>query len=393
MRWIQLGSDIDGSAGGDNLGHSVSLSRDGTTLIVGSPASSAAGTNSGNSKVYYLNGNEWTQKGSTINGSAAGDQSGWSVSIDANGSNIAIGSPFNDLNGSNSGVVRVYAWNGSTWSKKGQDITGELSGDQSGFSVDISDDGNTVIIGAIYNDDNGTSSGHVRVYVWSGSAWTKRGSDLAGEAAGDLSGHSVSGDGNVIAIGAIFNDGGGFNSGQARVHRWNGSSWTRKGTDIDGEASGDQSGFSVSISGDGNVLVVGSPLNDGNGSNSGSARIYFWDGLTWTRRGQDINGEFAEDQSGYSISINQNGSVVAIGAIYNDAAGTNAGHVRTYSWNGTSWVQLGQDIDGENPEDQSASGRSVCLDGEGFMVAIGAPYNDGNGLNSGHVRVFRYTNQ
>jgi hypothetical protein len=256
--------------------------------------------------------------------------------------------------------------------------------------VDISDNGNVLSIGAVYNDDNGRSSGHVRVYEWNGSSWIKRGLDIAGEAAGDLSGYSVSGDGNVVAIGSIFNDGNGTNSGSVRVYVWNGSSWIKRGVDIDGEAAGDQSGFSVSMSKNGNVLAIGAPFNDGGGSNSGQARIYAWNGSFWAKRGQDIDGEAVEDASGYSVSLNDDGSIVAIGAIYNDGGGTNAGHVRVYYWTGSSWIQKGQDIDGENAGDGSGSGRSVSIDGLGSTLVIGAPYNDGNGTNAGHARVFRY---
>ena len=62
--------------------------------------------------------------------------------------------------------------------------------------------------------------------------------------------------------------------------------------------------------------------------------------------------------------------------------------MRVFNWSGTSWIQLGQDIDGEASDDYS--GWSVSLSDNGNIVAIGAPYNSGNGSNAGHVRV--YTN-
>ena len=62
--------------------------------------------------------------------------------------------------------------------------------------------------------------------------------------------------------------------------------------------------------------------------------------------GSDIDGEAAADQSGYSVSLNSDGDRVAIDAPYNNGSGTDGGHVRIFSWNGSSWTQLGLDIDG-----------------------------------------------
>ncbi|NJN30804.1 MAG: hypothetical protein HC824_10575 [Synechococcales cyanobacterium RM1_1_8] len=111
--------------------------------------------------------------------------------------------------------------------------------------------------------------------------WSQRGSDLDGEAPGDFSGFSVllSGDGKTLAVGAPRNDGNGSNSGQVRLYRYddNNGSWSQLGSDLDGEASGDFSGWSVSLSGDGNTLAVGAPYNDGNGVDSGQVRLYRYD--------------------------------------------------------------------------------------------------------------------
>ena len=73
----------------------------------------------------------------------------------------------------------------------------------------------------------------------------------------------------------------------------------------------------------------------------------------------------------------------------NDGNGSNSGHVRVYQYYWSSWSQLGADIDGEAASDYS--GRSVSLSSDGTIVAIGATDNDGNGSNSGHVRVYEYS--
>jgi hypothetical protein len=116
--------------------------------------------------------------------------------------------------------------------------------------------------------------------------------------------------------------------------------------------------------------------------------VYAWNGSSWVQRGADIDGEAAGDSSGYSVSLSADGSIVAIGATGNTENGTNSGHVRVYAWNGSSWVQRVADIDGEAAGD--SSGSSVSLSADGSIVAIGATSNDGNGSNSGHVRVYEY---
>ena len=271
-----------------------------------------------------------------------GDQSGRSVSLSSDGTTVAIGATSNDGNGPGSGHVRIYAWNSvtSAWEQQGDDIDGEAEYDQSGYSVSLSSDGTTIAIGAPYNNGNGENSGHVRIYSWNSdtSAWDQQGADIDGEAADDYSGLSVSlsSDGTAVAIGATSNDGNGPGSGHVRIYAWNSatSAWDQQGADIDGEAAGDYSGYSVSLSSDGTSVAIGAPGNDGNGPGSGHVRIYAWNSATsaWEQQGADINGETAEDESGW-VSLSCDGMTFAIGVQLNDGNGSNSGHVRIYSIN------------------------------------------------------------
>ena len=175
------------------------------------------------------------------------------------------------------------------------------------------------------------------------------GVDIDGEAAGDYFGSSVSmsADGTVVAIGARGNDDNGTNSGHVRVYKWTGS-WQQLGSDIDGEAAGDSSGYSVSISADGTVVAIGAPDNDGKGRNFGHVRVYSWTGSIWQQLGDDIDGESLDSTSGHSVSMSADGTTVAIGGPYNkNVNGFDSGHVRIYQWTDGSWQQLGSDIDGE----------------------------------------------
>jgi hypothetical protein len=397
--WAQMGSDIDGKALNDRFGSSVSLSTDGKVMAVGAILNDDNGIDSGHVRIYAWDGSAWVQRGSDIVGKFANDQSGYSVSLSGNGSVVAIGAILNDGAGSNAGHVRVFDWNGSTWTQRGADRNGEASLDQSGFSVSLSSDGKVVAIGAPYNDGNGLDSGHVRVYSWTGSLWSKLGVDLDGELAGDLSGFSVSlsSNGLAVAIGAINNDGKASNAGHVRVYDYveeiknpGSFNWIKRGLDIDGEALNDNSGYSVSLSADGNVVAIGAIGNDGTfGVDSGHVRVYAWSGSAWVQRGVDLDGESSNDFSGYNVSLSSDGNVLAIGATQNSDNGLNSGHVRVYVWNGSFWVQRGGDIDGEAISDKS--GQNISLSGDGTMVAIGAPFNDGSFTDAGHVRVYKWS--
>ena len=174
------------------------------------------------------------------------------------------------------------------------------------------------------------------------------------------------------------------------------SSWNQLGNTIIGESAGDRAGSSVSLSSDGTVVAIGATKAGGNGNNSGHTRLYQWNGTAWVQLGNDIDGEYPLDYSGGSVSLSSDGTLVAIGAYLNDGNGNSSGHTRLYQWNGTAWVQLGNDINGEAPFDNS--GNSVSLSSDGTVVAIGAYLNDGGrdnsdvgigGSNFGHTRVYQ----
>jgi hypothetical protein len=386
--WNQMGADIDGEAASDNSGYSVSLSSDGTIVAIGARNNDGSGNDAGHVKVYKWNDTSWNQMGADIDGEAASDKSGHSVSLSSDGTIIAVGARNNGVSVKNAGHVRVFQWSDPSWNQMGADIDGEADGDFNGHSVSLSSDGTIVAIGAIFHNAGGNSnSGHVRVFQWNDPSWNQMGADIDGEKKGDRSGYSVSlsSDGTIVAIGAHENDGTASNAGHVRVYKWNDTSWNQMGADIDGDAADDESGYSVSLSSDGTIVAIGAPYN---GGSAGHVRVYQWNDPSWNQMGADIDGEAANDNSGYSVSLSSDGTIVAIGAINNDGSGDNAGHVRVYQWNDTSWNQMYADIDGEAADDES--GYSVSLSSDGTIVAIGAIYNDGNGSDSGHVRVYEY---
>ena len=152
------------------------------------------------------------------------------------------------------------------------------------------------------------------------------------------------------------------------------SAQSQLGKDINGEAAYDESGWSVSMSSTGNRLAIGAQSNDGNGFDSGHVRVYQWSGTAWEQLGDDIDGEASYNDSGWSVSMSANGDRLAIGAPDNDGSGFSSGHVRVYQWSGTDWEQLGDDIDGESAYDYC--GVSVSMSSDGNRLAIGGNGND-----------------
>ena len=388
----QIGSDIDGENAGDNSGRSVSISSNGNIVAIGAIRSDDNGTEAGHVRVFKNTNGTWTQIGSNIKGEAAGDNSGYSVSLSSDGNIVAIGAHQNEGNGYHAGHVRVYKNINGTWTQIGSDIDGEAPTDVSGWSVSLSSDGNTLAIGAIFNDGNGASAGHVRVYKNINGTWTQIGSDIDGEAAGDFFGTSVSlsSNGNTLAIGGTYNDGNGTNAGHVRVFKNTNGSWTQIGSDIDGTNAGDYFGRSVSLSSDGNTLAIGANGDVNNANDTSYVRVFKNSNGSWTQIGSDIYGEALGDNSGYSISLSSDGITLAISAHRNDGNGSDAGHARVYKNINGTWTQIGSDIDGEAAGDKF--GFFLSLSSDGNTLAVSTPYNDGNGTDAGHVRVYSLCN-
>lgn len=385
----QIDVDIIGEATMDESGTAVAMSVDGSRVAIGANRNDGNGNFSGQVRIFELLGiaGSWTQVGADIDGGASGDFSGSAVALSSNGSRVAIGSPGNSDNGGDAGQVRVFELVGGSWTQLGTDINGESFSDNSGHSVSLSDDGNRVAIGAPRNAALGNQTGQVRVYEFADGNWVQLGADIDGETEGDQFGWSVSlsADGNRFAAGARLNIGMGNTSfsGHVRVFELQNGAWTQVGTDIDGDGFDAQFGWSVSLSAEGNRFAAGAYLKDVNGTDDGQVQVYELQNGAWVQLGGDINGEAVGDRSGTSVSLSDDGNRLAIGANRNNNV---AGHTRLYEWKSGAWVQLGMDIDGEAPGDQS--GAAVAMAGDGNIVAIGAPKNADNGTESGHVRVY-----
>nr|WP_315252223.1 T9SS type A sorting domain-containing protein [uncultured Flavobacterium sp.] len=283
-------------------------------------------------------------------------------------------------------TVRVYKNEGGSWIQLGTDLKSSWN---SGTSISLSSDGSIIAIGNPENSNNGSNAGSVDVYKNVSGTWTTIG-NLYGLTAGDFFGTSVSisSDGSILGIGAYNKNGSAVRSGQVTVFQNISGSWTQIGNAINGKLASERFGKELKISADGSILAVGAPESDGNGSDSGQVRVFQNISGNWTQIGNDINGEAEGDLSGNNLALSSDGTILAIGAPRNDGNGSDSGHVRVYFNNAGTWKQIGSDINGEEYRDYS--GQDVALSSDGIILAVGAIYNYGKaGKNTGHVRTYQ----
>ncbi len=386
----------------------MAISGDSSIMAVGAPGIYVDRDRTGYVKLYRRSsdGSSREQIGQDIIGDQIGDNFGVSVAVSADGSTLAIGAPafYSEEKDDMPGYVRLYSiidddGDGSSfyWHQLGPDIVGESPTDAFGTSVSLSADGKIVAIGGVLNDGNGDNSGHVRIYQIndSESEWTQLGEDIDGEMVGDYSGQevSLSADGSTVAIGSIYNSDNGAYAGQVRVYNFddNGSSWVQRGQDLVGDASYDYFGFSVDISGDGRIIAIGAPADDETDDRPGYVRVYSIENESneWQQLGDDMNGTTENGGFGYSVSLSDDGRILAVGDWYAENGNNiGVGCVRVYRLDasGSNWIQLGKDMFGEDAYDYA--GNSVSLSADGTIVAIGSQGHDENGS----MRVFSIGN-
>lgn len=251
---------------GDRFGYSVAIS--GSTAIVGAPLDDDAGSKSGSAYLFDITTGNLLHK-LTATDAAAGDEFGWSVSI--SGNTAIVGAARNDDAGNESGSAYLFDVNtgDQLFKLTSNDADAE---DFFGRAVDIS--GNTAIIGAFADDDNGSASGSAYVFNTStGNQLLKIKAEDASR--GDWFGYSVSISSDVAVIGSIFDDDIAGNSGAAYLFDTITGNQLHKLKAIDA-GTGDEFGWSVTIGNE--FVVIGSTQNDDFGVSSGS--VYFYDVLS-----------------------------------------------------------------------------------------------------------------
>ncbi len=159
---------------------------------------------SGLTRVYHFESGTWQQYGNDIKGNFKSDYLGWSVSLSANGSILAVGIPKFDVNNGNEGAVIVYSFSNGKWIKVGSPIFGEHKDEQIGLALELSADGSTIVLGNPRKSTDTVDNGSVEIYKLQNNNWSKLENSIAGTNKGDLFGWSVGITENItsIAIGA-----------------------------------------------------------------------------------------------------------------------------------------------------------------------------------------------
>jgi hypothetical protein len=251
---------------------------------------------------------------------AEADQFGASVAI--SGDTVVVGAHGDDDSGTLSGSAYVFTRTGSSWMEQEKLVASDgAGGEQFGISVAVS--GDTDLVGDHRDDDNGAFSGSAYVFTRTGSSWTEQKLLPSDGAVADLFGNAVAVSGDTAIICANRNDDDGLFSGSAYVFTQTGSSWTqrRKLLASDGEAD-DRFGTSVGVSGD--TAVVGAYLSDDAGGNSRFAYVFTGIGVGGTQEQKLVpsHGTGKDDAFGWAVAVS--GDTV-VGAYKDDENGDESG--------------------------------------------------------------------
>ena len=266
-----------------------------------------------------------------------------------------------------------------------QSFTSSGGGDF-GYAIHLSGDGNVLAIGAYDDDTTDTNAGKVQVFQKTSSGWQQMGSDLLGASSSDYFGKdvSLSADGQILAVGIPGSDGNGMYSGEVKIYKYDGNDWAQTGNSIYGD-SWEFAGKAISLNNDGSVLAVGIYNNDDNGDDAGVVRIYQYGTSGWTQKGSEIYGTGDYDYFGGSVSINGDGNTFIAGAGDN---GSGAVDARVFTYVNSNWEQVGNTLKGETSEDDNF-GHAVDIDNSGEKVAVGAIYANND---YGSAQLFKIVN-
>ncbi|MCZ7553518.1 MAG: FG-GAP repeat protein [Anaerolineales bacterium] len=431
----------------DGFGYSVAISGD--TLVVGAPgeASSATGVNgdgnnnsaenAGAAYVFGRSGGVWSQQAYLkASNTGAYDQFGWGVAI--SGDTVVVGASGEDssatgVNGDGSnnsaasaGAAYVFGRSGGVWSQQAYlKASNTNAGDRFGYSVAVS--GDTVVVGALYEDSSATgvngnggdnsaaSAGAAYVFGRSGGVWSQQAYLKASNTdASDGFGYSVAISGDTLVVGAPgedssatgVNGNGGDNSaasaGAAYVFGRSGGVWSQQAyLKASNTGVGDWFGWGVAISGD--TVVVGAYYEDssatgvnGNGgdnsaSAAGAAYVFGRSGGYWSQQAYlKASNTDADDGFGYSVAVS--GEALVVGAPYEDSSATGvngnggdnsapmAGAAYVFGRSGGVWSQQAY-LKASNTGAYDQFGWGVAISGGTVVVGASGEDSSATGVN------------
>lgn len=402
----------------DNFGNALAVSRDGSTIVAGAPRedSGATGVNgdeatnavtdSGAAYVLTRTPGSWTQQAYLKPHVAQANQFfGTSVAVSADGNTLAVGEVDCDDGATDAGCVELFTRSGTAWTFL-ETVTAASpdGGDEFGYSVALSDDGNTLVTSAPNEssavrtingnaaDNSAGNAGAAYIFVRSGNAYTQQAYLKAPNGdAGDLLGTAVacSADGNTVAVSAPAeasadvmnpNDNSRVQAGAVYVYTRAGTTWTfRDYVKAPMITFGDFFGLTVGLSADGTRLVVGAPGNDVAISNGGTVDVYVLGATATIEATLAANPPGDTDQLGVSVAISGDGATVIAGAALEDSATTDpndnsapdAGAAYRYERTGSTWTQV-EYMKRATPMAGDNFGFPLATSQDASVIAIGA---------------------
>ncbi len=389
---------------GTNLSNPTALTINGVTAIVVSntgsslvafvmPGSStgaisittAGGTvNGGSNFAVTANQLPTTQDGSKLvgTGNSGAARQGYAVAVSADGNTAIVGG---DMDNSSTGAVWVYIRSGNTWSQQGSKLvgTGSVSNSQHGYSIALSADGNTAIVGGI--DYGVTGQGAAWIYVRSGNTWSQQGSKLVGnDGVNTLSpnyvGVSISADGNTAAFSSTSDN---VNKGAVWVFKRSSGVWSQQNSKLVGTGNFGNArlGSSIALSADGNTIIAG---GYGDSFFDGAVWVFTQSGGTWSQQGSKLlpSPSSSAGRFGASVAVSADGNTAIVGG---NADNANQGAVWVFTRSGNSWSQQGSKLVGTGNTGAANQGNGVSISADGNTAIIGGPADN---TNQGAIWVF-----
>ncbi len=361
----------------DRFGASVATYGD--TLLIGRPRAAFPGSG----EIYRLEHGEWKPE-ARLEASDRPAQQRFGQAVSIHDGVCVLGAPLDDDGGENAGAAYVFRHDGQAWVQEAKLVASDsAAGDSFGSSVSISD--RYLVVGAYLRDDAGDSSGAAYVFHFDGQSWVEQARLTASDAAaGDQFGRSVTIDGNTVAIGARFDDDRGSSSGSVYVFRRSGQQWsqTEKIVPLDGRF-GDHFGTSVSLLAE--VLAVGTPGDDDVAPTAGAVYVYVYESQAWNQAAKLTPVDeplFAE--LGWAVSLAP--PMLLAGAPRHDGGANHGGAAYLYGFDGQNWRHQARLIPSDVEADDNF-GSSVAL-GRAVGV-IASPEDDDRGSGAGAVYLFQ----
>ena len=378
----------------DRFGTGVALSGDGRIALIGAYTDDANGLNAGSAYVLNLKRNSWIEvQKLEPNDVAPGQQFGRSVAITADGSLAVIGAWKDDDGGSDAGAAYVFVNEGSLWKQQSKLVASDAAnGDNFGISVDISAEGDTIIVGSYLVSEPFFMVGAAYVYQFdhSRTRWIEQAKLMASDRGpSDQFGVAVaiSANGDTALIGAHKADGLGSDTGAAYVFvRTGGEIWSEQTKLFE---SGVDVGHAVALSDDGQTALIGAP--DGG---SGIAHVFAKDGANWEYQTAllPIDGD-SNNRFGISLALSLDGHAAVVGDSRDTHGGFDAGSAFLFSieTDTKQWVQQRKFLSSDIAPGDSL-GRFTAIAGSTILVGAFRDTNEG-GSEAGAAYIFDVTDQ